>query len=106
MVKKGKKSPNGYGSSKMFEGKTYQEIADIMTEKGFKMKHSNVRTIYIKTLMKVADEISSLYGLEKSEKDLQDIAINPDFQDSVRGFITDIIDESSKQKKNSFPFDI
>lgn len=98
MMPKGFKSESGYGTGKMFDGKTYHEIAEIMSSKGYKMKHSNVRTIYIKTLMKVADEISNLYDLNKTEKELLDIAINPDFQDTIRGFMSDIIDE--KQHKN------
>jgi len=86
---KGFKSENGYGTSKLFDGMTYHEIADEMREAGFKMNHSTARNVFVNALIKVADEIASLYDLKLSEKDLKKLAINPDFQDSVRGFMSE-----------------
>ena len=43
--------------------------------------------------IKVADEIVDLYQLELTEKDLKRLAINPDFQDSVRGFMSEVNSE-------------
>ena len=92
---KGFKSENGYGTSKLFDGMTYHEIADSMRESGFKMNHSTARNVFVNALIKVADEIAELYQLELSESDLKKLAINPDFQDSVRGFMSEIqIDRS------------
>jgi len=97
---KGFKSENGYGTSKQFEGKTYHEIADFMQEKGFKMNHSTARNIYIQSLVKVAEELSELYNIKQDSKDLVKIAINPDFQESVRDFMSDINEE--RKSKNIF----
>ena len=87
---KGYKSENGYGTSKLFDGMTYHEIADSMRETGFKMNHSTARNVFVNALIKVADEIVDLYQLELTAKDLKKLAINPDFQDSVRGFMSEI----------------
>jgi len=97
---KGFKSENGYGTSKQFEGKTYHEIADYMQEQGFKMNHSTARNIYIQSLVKVAEELSELYNIKQDSKDLVKIAINPDFQESVRDFMSDINEE--RKSKNIF----
>ena len=97
---KGFKSENGYGTSKQFEGKTYHEIADYMRDQGFKMNHSTARNVYIQSLVKVAEEISSLYNIKQDSKDLVKIAINPDFQESVRDFMSDINEE--RKPKNKF----
>ena len=87
---KGFKSENGYGTSKLFDGMTYHEIADNMREEGFKMNHSTARNVFVNALIKVADEIVDLYDLDYSDKDLKRLAINPDFQDSVRGFMCEL----------------
>ena len=74
---KGFKSENGYGTSKLFDGMTYHEIADNMREEGFKMNHSTARNVFVN-------------DLDYSDKDLKRLAINPDFQDSVRGFMCEL----------------
>lgn len=104
-VPKGFKSESGYGTIKKFDGKTYHEIANIMTDNGFKMKHSYARTIYINSLKKVASELSSLYGLEYSEKDLLKIAVNADFQESVRDFMSNIEFDQKKSNNSKKGFD-
>lgn len=96
MMPKGFKSKNGYGSAKMLDGKTYHEISSEMTSKGFKMNHSSCRNDYIKALMKIAKEVSGLYGLNHDDKALKEIAINPSFQESVRDFMEDIGNEKRK----------
>ena len=60
---KGFKSENGYGTSKLFDGMTYHEIADNMRESGFKMNHSTARNVFVNALIKVADEIAELYKI-------------------------------------------
>jgi hypothetical protein len=87
---KGFKSKNGYGTSKQFDGKTYHEIADEMKDAGFKMNHSTARNVYINALIKIAGEVSDLYDLNLSQKELKAIAINPNFQESIRDFMDDI----------------
>lgn len=84
---KGFKSENGYGTSKQFDGMTYHEIAKSLNDQGMKMNHSTARNVFVKALIKVADEVTELYGMKLTEKELKSIAINPDFQESVRDFM-------------------
>jgi hypothetical protein len=93
---KGFKSENGYGTSKLFDGMTYHEIADSMKDSGYKMNHSTARNVYINALIKVADEIVDLYDINMSDKELKKLAINPDFQDSVRGFMSEVSSERTE----------
>ena len=87
---KGYKSTNGYATKNDLGGKTYHEISDEMQSQGFKMNHSTARNVFVNALIKVADEIADLYQLELTDKDLKRLAINPDFQDSVRGFLSEL----------------
>ena len=84
---KGFKSINGYGTTKELGGATYHQVAKTMNEKGFKMNHSTVRNIYISALMKIAREVTTLYGKSCSEKEIKTIAVNPDFQIAVSDFM-------------------
>ena len=84
---KGFKSENGYGTSKLFDGSTYHEIAETMRSSGFKMNHSTARNVFVNALIKVAAEITDLYQLDLDPAALKKLAINPDFQDSVRYFM-------------------
>jgi len=84
---KGFKSQNGYGTTRELGGATYHQVASEMNKKGFKMNHSTVRNIYISAMMKIAKEVSGLYDLSHSEKDLKKIAINPSFQTAVSDFM-------------------
>ena len=70
---KGFKSKNGYGTTKDLGGATYHEVAKVMNKKGYKMNHSTVRNIYISAMMKIAKEVSSLYELNPSEKEIKSI---------------------------------
>jgi len=91
------------GSYKQFEGKTYSEISEIMTEAGYKkMKHSNVRTTFIHSLAKIADEIVDFYGESKTQEELLDIARNPMFQEAIRDYMHDINNDTRK-KENELP---
>lgn len=84
---KGFKSENGYATSKMLGGKTYHEISDIMVESGFKMNHSTARNVFVTSLQKIASEITGLYNLNLSRKEIKRIAIDPRFQEVVRHFM-------------------
>jgi len=87
---KGFKSQNGYGTSKQFDGKTYHEIAGELNDQGFKMNHSTARNVYVKALMKIASEVTELYDVSMDEKELKKIAINPEFQETIRDFMDEL----------------
>ena len=87
---KGFKSENGYGTSKKFDGKTYHQIADELNDQGFKMNHSTARNVYVKALMKIASEVTGLYDISMDDKKLKKIAINPEFQETIRDFMDEL----------------
>ena len=84
---KGFKSDNGYSTSKSLGGKTYHEISDIMVENGYKMNHSTARNVFVGSLKKIASEVTKLYDVNLSEKDIKRIAIDPRFQEAVKDFM-------------------
>ena len=92
---KGFKSESGYGTSKLFDGMTYHEIADSMKTSGFKMNHSTARNLFINSLIKVASELAELYDLKLDKPALKKIAINPSFQESVRDFMYEVHDNDN-----------
>jgi len=87
---KGFKSENGYGTSKQFDGMTYHQIADELNDQGFKMNHSTARNLYVRALMKIASEVTDLYDVEMDQKKLKKIAINPEFQETIRDFMDEL----------------
>ena len=84
---KGFKSKNGYGTTKSLGGKSYHEIADSMRTNGFKMNHSTARNLFVNSLIKIAEKVTDVYGLTLSDKEIKDIAINPEFQEAVSDFM-------------------
>ena len=80
---KGFKSENGYGTSKLFDGMTYHEIADTMRESGFKMNHSTARNIVLRGFCKIVKSITESYGEKYSNEKIKEIAKSPDFQESI-----------------------
>jgi hypothetical protein len=93
---KGFKAENGYGTSKKFDGKTYHQIADELNEQGFKMNHSTARNVYVNALIKIASEVTDLYNIDMDKAKLKKIAINPEFQETIRDFM-DELDSGIKQ---------
>ena len=86
---KGFKSKNGYGTTKELGGVTYHEVASKMNDMGFKMNHSTARNVYVNALIKIAKQVTDLYQMEKDDKQLKKIAINPEFQAAVSDFMKD-----------------
>ena len=84
---KGYKSETGYSTVSERGGKSYKEIAEEMTKKGFKMKHSAARNILIEAMKKFAVGVCDLYDMEA--KDIQRIASDPRFQDCVASYLED-----------------
>jgi hypothetical protein len=87
---KGFKVENGYATNVELGGKSYQEIANTMTENGFKMNHSTARNIHVNGLVKIAKSVCELHDLRLNEKDIIKIAKDPRFQLGVCDIIRDI----------------
>ena len=84
---KGFKSKNGYGTVKSLGGKSYHDIASTMGESGLKMNHSTARNLFVNSLIKIAEQVTDVYGISLSDKEIKGIAINPEFQEAVSDFM-------------------
>jgi len=88
---KGFKSDQGYATVSLNDGgKGYREIAELMTESGFKMNHSTARNVFLASMSKFAKELCNLYGVEFSPENIKKIASDPRFQTGVCSIISDI----------------
>jgi hypothetical protein len=85
---KGFKADNGYATVGERGGKGYREIAEIMTDDGFPMKHSAARNYFLSGMRKLAGPICEMHGLPKDEVDR--IALDPRFQESIADIIEEI----------------
>ena len=68
-----KKSVTSYATVTQDEGVNYREIADMMTEIGYKMNHSSARNYVLRVMRKFAEEIVSSWDLEVPEHKLEKI---------------------------------
>tara|TARA_X000001388_G_scaffold63476_1_gene49437 strand:+ start:394 stop:687 length:294 start_codon:yes stop_codon:yes gene_type:complete len=93
---KGFKSKNGYGTTKSLGGKSYQEIADCMVSEGFKMNHSTARNVFVNSMIKIAEKVTENYGISLCDKEIKNMAINPDFQEAVSDFIKESKGDSNE----------
>ena len=88
---KGFKSDQGYATVSLNEGGMgYREIAELMTESGFKMNHSTARNVFLSSMSKFARELCELYNIEFSQENVKKIASDPRFQTGVCGIISEI----------------
>ena len=60
MMKKGKKFDDGYATVE--DGVNYRDIAETMSEIGFKMNHSSARNHVIRVMKKFADAVNDATG--------------------------------------------
>jgi hypothetical protein len=84
---KGFKSTNGYATTNNLGGKSYQQIADIMNDNGFKMNHSTARNVCVNGLKKLVISLLKSKSIHMSEADIIKIAKDPRFQEGVADII-------------------
>ena len=65
------------------KGLDYRSIAEIMTNDGHKMNHSSVRNYIVRSFTKVAESLSSSYGMNYTAEEIDKIAKSPDFQHAL-----------------------
>jgi hypothetical protein len=88
MMKKGKKFDTGYAT--VDDGVNYRDIADTMTEIGYKMNHSSARNYVLRVMRKFAEAITDQYGVNMSEEGLENVARSPMFQSGIAELLHDI----------------
>ena len=80
---KGFKSENGYATTTELGGKSYQQIADIMTDRGYKMNHSTARNLCVNGLKKIVQEVIKQQGVTLNDADIKRVAKDPRFQSGL-----------------------
>ena len=81
---KGFKSDRGYATvTSIDQGLGYREIAEKMTEEGFKMNHSTARNIFLSAMDKLARELCNLYSIEPTQQNIKKVSSDPRFQDGI-----------------------
>jgi hypothetical protein len=84
---KGFKSKNGYATTSELGGKSYHEIADTMTSRGFKMNHSTSRNVFVGGMCKLAKDVAAAHGVCLSDDDIIRVAKDPRFQSGISEII-------------------
>ena len=87
---KGFKSKTGYATTSELGGKSYQQIADIMTERGYKMNHSTARNLCVDGLKKIVARVIEQQGLSFDDKTIKRIAKDPRFQSGLCDILKDM----------------
>ena len=87
---KGFKSEKGYVTTSELGGKSYQQIADIMTDRGYTMNHSTARNLCVNGLKKIVAKVANHQGLTLSDKEIKKIAKDPDFQSGLCDIIKEM----------------
>jgi len=64
-------------------GVNYREIAEVMTEIGFKMNHSSARNYVLRVMSKFAREIVKQWDLEVNDDRIDAIVKAPQFQQGI-----------------------
>jgi transposase-like protein len=85
-----KDSKKVYATVTHDEGVNYREIADMMTEIGYKMNHSSARNYVLRVMRKFANAINEGWDLNVSESRLEKISKSSDFQSAICAVLKNI----------------
>jgi len=85
-----KKKSSSYATVTLDEGVNYREIADMMTEIGFKMNHSSARNYVLRVMRKFADAIVDSWCLDVPEQNREKIVKSPQFQQAICNILQSI----------------
>ena len=72
-----------YVTTNKFTGRSYNEVAQIMTKEGHKMNHSSVRNHVTNGFIKIIKNISRRYDVSCTEEEAKKIAQSIEFQESI-----------------------
>lgn len=78
-----KKKSSVYATVTADEGVNYREIADMMTEIGFKMNHSSARNHVLRVMRKFAEAITEGWDIKVTPEKMEDIVKSSHFQKAI-----------------------
>lgn len=88
MMKKGKRFDDGYAT--VDDGVNYRDIADTMTEIGYRMNHSSARNYVLRVMKKFAEAVVKHHGISVTDEKLDAIARSPMFQSGIAELLQDV----------------
>lgn len=88
-----------YATVAFDEGVNYREIADMMTEIGFKMNHSSARNYVLRVMRKFADAITAEWDIEISEARMDKIIKSPQFQQAICDILQTLENDARRSHK-------
>lgn len=88
-MKKGSRFDHGYATIDE-NGVNYRDIADTMTELGYKMNHSSARNYVLRVMKKFVNAIAEKHNLPLSDAVADDISKSPLFQSGIYELLQDL----------------
>lgn len=82
-MKKNKDSNSVYATVTFDEGVNYREIAEMMTEIGFKMNHSSARNYVLRVMRKFAEALCDNWDIDLPDHKLDKVVKSPSFQKAI-----------------------
>lgn len=95
-LKKGVKVDRGYATVTEDDGVNYRDIAETMTELGFRMNHSSARNYVLRVMRKFVEELDEQWNLHLPDDKITEITKSPDFQQGIAEILHSI--ELSRKK--------
>jgi len=98
-LKKGSTVTRGYATVATDEGVNYRDIAETMTELGFRMNHSSARNYVIRVMRKFACAFTTEYHISLDDERLNEVARSPGFQHGIADILHALEDERRSVKQ-------
>lgn len=95
-MKKDKKRHSIYATVTAEEGVNYREIADMMSEIGFKMNHSSARNYVLRVMRKFAYAIVDSWQIELSDQRIEKAVKSSQFQQVICSILQSLEAENQK----------
>ena len=89
MMQKGKKFECGYATIEE-NGVNYRDIAETMTELGYKMNHSSARNYVLRVMRKFVDAIVEKNGFAVTQGEAENISRSPLFQSGIHDVLHEL----------------
>lgn len=87
-----------YASITDSDGVNYREIADMMSEIGFKMNHSSARNYVLRIMSKFAEKLVEQWDLDIPDDNIERISKSPQFQQGICDVLQAIESQRTKTK--------
>ena len=88
-MKKGRKFADGYATIDD-NGVNYRDIADTMTELGYKMNHSSARNYVLRVMRRFVNAIAEQHNVRVDDHTADIISRSPMFQSGIADLLQDL----------------